>query len=68
MIYSYRLTNGTLLTPINEFQINRTSNYDEKFEVEGIVVLNASKYIVCNCESNKGGDYNKDGLFKIKKK
>lgn len=69
-IYRYNLSaldTGYNLTPINHFLITKPKEYDKKFEVEAVTTIENKKFILCNCESTKGGDFNKDGLFKIAK-
>ena len=71
-IYAYNfsnidLLNGQVIPAEFYYQVNASSNYDKKYEVEGFVIRNYIGYIACNSESSKAS-YNKDSVFKLKDK
>lgn len=70
-LFSYKLpdvfSSGQLVVN-SDYTIKAPSEYNKKFELEDVVLCDNKKFIVCNCESSKGGNYNQDGLFKVTKK
>lgn len=66
-IFSYKLNEAHQLTLVNEFIVEAPKEYNKKFEIEGVITDGTIKYIACNCESTSS-TYNKDGLFRLKKK
>ena len=68
-IYKYNIkniTNGKTLSPVEIITDNAKST-ETKYEIEGFLIYNSTKYVACNRESTIQGD-NSDGIFKQVKK
>lgn len=64
-IYKYHIknvSNGKTLSPVEKITDNATST-ETKYEIEGFLIYDSTKYVACNRESTVKSD-NADGVFK----